>query len=99
MNTKSKFEKLLNNNNLVMPIRVAIGKKCKTTIFHFIVGVPMLPDEMYYVGRANLHVVTRIKMDPAALSKERAEICTATILELTKVKKADELPNLHGSTT
>ena len=96
---KSKFEKLANNKNIVLLFRSAIGKKCQTTFFHSIVGVPILPDDVHYVARAGMHVGSGIEIDPESFFKETSAIHAPTILDLLKVKAAAEFESLPAATT
>ena len=98
LSAKSKYEKLANNKNIVLLSRSAIGKKCQTTFFHSIVGIPILPDDIHYVARAGMNIGSGIEIDPDSFFEETGLIHAPTILDLLKVTTVAEFKALPAAT-
>ena len=78
----SKFKKLAENKNLVLLSRAPLGKKCQTTFYHSVVGVPMMDDEVHFVALANMKFSTGVELHPASLFTSTSEKFVPSVLEL-----------------
>ena len=75
-----------------------MGSKLQTTFFHSVVGLPILPDDLHYVGRL-APKGTGVEMDPSSIFKQTAAIHTPSLTDMMKVNNAEELENLAVDTS
>ena len=75
-----------------------MGSKLQTTFFHSVIGLPILPDDLHYVGRL-VPKGTGVEMEPSSIFKQTAAIHTPSLTDMMKVNNMEELENLAVDTS
>ena len=85
LSNTSQFEKLVNNKNLVMLTKAALGKKCQATFLHSVVGIPMIPDSVHYVACTGMKFGLGVDLHPNSLFHQTPSRHVPLVVDLMKV--------------
>ena len=95
----SKFEKLVQNKNLVLLTRAPLGKKCQATFFHSTVGIHITPDALHHVARLGMQYGAGVELQPDSLFSVTSEQYIPSLIDMMKVKSAEEFQDLKAPTS
>ena len=62
-----------------------MGNKCQATFYRSTVGIPIIPDDLYYVARVGMKTRTVMELQPATLFKLTSAKFKPHLVEMMKV--------------
>ena len=89
----------MNNKNLVMLTKAALGKKCRFTFLHSLVGIHMIPNSVHYVACTGMKFGLGVKLYLSSLFHQTSSRHVLPVVDIMKVTTEKEYLDLKALST
>ena len=90
------FENLGKCKNLPLLTRSPLGRKVQVTFFHSVVGIPVMPEDLFFVARMGTDEGTGVELDPKSVFRQTGAIHVPSIVDMMKAENEEDVKALTG---
>ena len=96
---ETKFERLSRSKYLILLTKAPIGKTCAATIYHSVVGCPIIPEDLRFVAKSGMETGAGVEMEPQSIFVKTASKFVPSIVNLMKVTSVTAVEDLKAPRT